>query len=73
MNEEQFAEATAGTTPYKDVNCRCVGNGYVLNGQVRYVNETTQQVVVAQQFEAIAADHNGAAAAVATFLSTGKF
>lgn len=73
MDEATFIEATAGTSPQYDVNVRQVSNGFALAGNIRYVIEATQSVKLAQSFEAVATDADGALAAASTFLKTGKF
>lgn len=73
MDEAAFKAATEGTEQHYDVNCRQVSNGFALAGNVRYIVPGTSNVKVAQSFEAVALDRDGAAAAITRFLSTGSF
>lgn len=73
MDEEQFAEATKGTTAQYDCNARQVQNGYVLNGQIRYVDNVTGVVRLSKQLEAIASTAEGAGDTLNRFLLNGTF
>jgi hypothetical protein len=73
MDEATFLAAIEGTEKHFDVNCRQVSNGFALAGNVRYMIPGTANVKMAQSFEAVAVDTDGALASLTRFLSTGTF
>lgn len=73
MDEKQFLAATEGTVEQRDVNVRQITNGFVLAGQVRYLDPNTTTVKVSVQSEAVATGADTALEAAHNFLTTGKF
>lgn len=73
MNEDQLKEATAGTIEMRDVNARQVGNGFVLSGSRRFMEQGTNAVRAQLVTEAVAGNSVEAGQMAAAFLATGVF
>lgn len=73
MDEAQLAQLLSTCDEHRDVQARQVANGFVLNGNRRFLNKGTGVVQAALQVEGVAPDTAAASEAVDLFLTSGKF
>lgn len=73
MDENQFAQVTAGKVEQRDVQTRQVQGGFVMLGMRRFVDPNTQAIAVQMNTECVANTAEDCASKFASFITTGEF